>query len=166
MGSVRRAPSWAAPRCIRDARFRPLRLGPDPNRTHLERWNEMHPDRYGRPVTPAEMENGPHRWLSLDDVDNSPGNAPSCHGFLESLLGLTILILAPIIGLLVTLPLYQWTRPDNLTPAWILGYAGVFVVATFAGGVLVYTLRRVLLMLALAIMMYGIGYAAWHLWLA
>ncbi len=92
---------------------RPLRLGPDPNRTHLERWNEMHPDGYGRPDTPAETENGRHRWLSLDDVHNGPGNTPSPHGFMESFLGLAILILAPIIGLFVTLPLYQWTRPDN-----------------------------------------------------
>lgn len=31
-----------------------FRLGPDPNRTYLERWNEMHPDRYGRPDSPFD----------------------------------------------------------------------------------------------------------------
>lgn len=143
---------------------RPLRLGPDPNRTYMERWNEMHPDRYGRPDTPADTENE-RRRQSPDDADEV-GAAPSPGGFLESLLGLTLFILSPIIGLFVTLPLYQWTRPDNLTPGWILGYAVAFVVATFAGAMLVYALRRVLLIFALAALTFGIGYAAWHLWIA
>lgn len=142
---------------------RPLRLGPDPNRSHLERWNEMHPDRYGRPDTPAETENERRQWLSSDDADDL-GSAPTPSGFLESFLGLAILILAPIIGLFVTLPLYQWTRPDNLTPAWILGYVGAFVIATFAGALLIHALRRVLLTLTLAALALSIGYAAWHLW--
>lgn len=144
---------------------RPLRLGPDPNRTYMERWNEMHPDRYGRPDAPADTENEHRRWLPSDDEDD-PGNVSSPQGFLESLLGLAILILAPIVGLFVTLPLYHWTRPDNLTPAWILGYASMFVVATFVGAMLVYALRRVLLVLTLATLTFGVGYIAWHLWIA
>lgn len=143
---------------------RPLRLGPDPNRTYMERWNEMHPDRYGRPDTSADTE-GDRRWWFSDDA-NEAGTAPSSGGFLESLLGLILFILSPIIGLLVTLPLYQWTRPDNLTSGLILGYVGVFAVATFAGAMVVYALRRVLLIFALATMTVGIGYAAWHLWIA
>lgn len=149
-----------------DVTDRPLRLGPDPNRSHLERWNEMHPDRYGRPDTPAETEAGRRRWLSSDDADNGPGNAPPPHGFLESFLGLAILILSPIIGLFVTLLTYQWTRPDNLTSAWILAYTGVLVITTFAGAVLIYALRRVLLMLTLATLTFSVGYIAWHLWIA
>lgn len=141
----------------------PLRLGPDPNRTYMERWNEMHPDRYGRPDTSAGMESERRRWSS-DDA-NEAGTAPSPGGFLESLLGLALFILSPIIGLFVTLPLYQWTRPDNLTPGWILGYATAFVVATFAGAMLVYTLRRLLLAAAITGVTFGIGYLAWHLWL-
>ncbi len=125
----------------------------------------MHPDRYGMPDTPAETENERRRWLSSDDSDDLR-SAPTPSGLLESFLGLAILILAPIIGLFVTLPLYQWTHPDNLTPAWILGYAGTFVIATFAGALLVYTLRRVLLTLTLAALALSIGYAAWHLWVA
>lgn len=140
---------------------RPLRLGPDPNRTYMERWNEMHPDRYGRPDTSADTESDRRRRFS-EDADET-GAAPSPDGFLESLLGLAIFILSPIIGLYVTLPIYQWTRPDNLTPGWILGYASMFVVATFVGAMLVYALRRVLLMLTLASLAFAIGYAAWHL---
>ncbi len=86
---------------------RPFRLGPDPNRTYMERWNEMHPDRYGRPDSPAETEYERRRWSS-DDAGEA-GTAASPGGFLESLLGLAIFILSPVIGLLVTLPLYQWT---------------------------------------------------------
>jgi hypothetical protein len=142
---------------------RPLRLGPDPNRTYLERWNELHPDRYGRPDSPAETKSERHR--SADDVDEASA-PPSPSGFLESLLGLAIFILSPIIGLFVTLPLYQWTRPDSLTPGWIIGYAAAFVVTTFAGAMLVYALRRVLLIFALATLTFGIGYATWHLWIA
>ncbi len=142
---------------------RPLRLGPDPNRTYMERWNELHPDRYGRPDTPADTENDRRRRPS--DA-NGAGTTPSSGGFLESLLGLAILILAPIVGLFVTLPLYHWTRPDNLTPAWMLGYASMFVVATFVGAMLVYALRRVLLVLTLATLTFGVGYMAWHLWIA
>jgi len=139
-----------------------FRLGPDPNRTYLERWNEIHPDRYGRPDTPADTESERHR--SSGDA-NEVVAEPSPE-ILESLLGLTLFILSPIIGLFVTLPLYQWTRPDNLTPGWILGYAVAFVVATFAGAMLVYALRRMLLIFALAALTFGIGYAAWHLWIA
>lgn len=142
---------------------RPIRLGPDPNRTYLERWNALHPDRYGRADSPADTESE-RRRRSSDDADEA-GATPS-PGFLESLLGLAIFILSPIIGLYVTLPLYQWTRPDNLTPGWILGYAVAFVVATFAGAMLIYALRRVLLIFALAALTFGIGYAAWHLWIA
>lgn len=123
----------------------------------------MHPDRYGRPDTPVEPEHKRRRWLSSDDA-GEPRTAPSPNGFLDALLSLAILVLAPIIGLYVTLPLYHWTRPENLTPAWILGYAGAFVVATFAGAVLVYALRRALLIFALATFTFGVGYAAWHLW--
>lgn len=141
-----------------------FQLGPDPNRTYLERWNEMHPDRYGRPDTSATTEGERLRWFS-DDADEA-GAAPSPGGLLESLLGLTLFILSPIIGLFVTLPLYQWTRPDNLTHGWIIGYAAAFVVATFAGAMLVHALRRVLLIFALAALTFGIGYAAWHLWIA
>lgn len=122
----------------------------------------MHPDRYGRPDTPAEPEYEQRRWLPSGDA----GAVPSPNGFLKSLLGLAILALAPIIGLFVTLPLYQWTRPENLTPAWILAYAGTFAVATFAGAVLVYALRRVLLIFALATLTLGIGHTAWRLWIA
>ena len=45
-----------------------------------------------------------------------------------------VFFLAPISGLVVALLFYQWTRPANLTPAWIFGYAGVFVVATLMQG--------------------------------
>ena len=143
---------------------RPFRLGPDQNRTYIERWNEMHPNRYGRPDSPAETEYERRRWSS-DDAGEA-GTAASPGGFLESLLGLAIFILSPVIGLLVTLPLYQWTHPDSLTPGWILSYSAAFMVATFAGAVLVYVLRRALLILALAALMFSIGYTAWHLWIA
>ena len=65
---------------------RPFRLGPDQNRTYIERWNEMHPNRYGRPDSPAETEYERRRWSS-DDAGEA-GTAASPGGFLESLLGL------------------------------------------------------------------------------
>ncbi len=142
---------------------RPLRFGPDPNRTYLERWNEMHPDRYGRPDSQAGSS--PHRRHSLDGDAESDSAIPSV-GLLESLLGAAIFLLAPITALIVTLLSYQWTRPDTLTTAWIFGYASVFVVAMLVCGVLAYVFRRVLLALALSAFAFGVGYLAWHSWLS
>ncbi len=126
----------------------------------------MHPDRYGRPDTPAKAEADGGRWFSSDDAEDGPGDAPSPPRFLETFCGLAIFILAPIVGLGVTLLGYQWTRPDHVTAAWILGYAGVFVIATFVGAMLVDALRRILLALTLVALTAGIGYAAWHLSIA
>lgn len=144
---------------------RPLRLGPDPNRSHLERWNEMHPDRYGRPDAPAEAEDGRRRWLSSEDADNCPGNAPPLHGFLDSLLSLAVLIMAPLTGAIATLLIYRWTAPGQLSIGWALGYAGLFLVTTWIGAMLVYALRRLLLAAVIAGATLGIGYLAWNLWL-
>ena len=142
---------------------RPIRLGPDPSRTHLERWNELHPDRYGKPDSPAASE--PYRQQRLHD-DAEGDSSDSSLGLMESFVGLAVFFLAPLSGLVMTLLFYQWTRPANLTPASVFGYAGVFVVAMLTGGVLVYALRRVLLALVLAALALGAGYLAWHLWLS
>lgn len=131
----------------------PLRLGPDPNRTYMERWNEMHPDRYGRPNPSADTDN--------DDMDVGGVSG----SFLDSLLGLTILVLAPLTGAIATLLIYRWTAPDQLTTAWIFGYAGLFLVTAWLGAMLVYALRRLLLAAVIVGVIFGIGYLTWVLWL-
>ena len=141
---------------------RPLQFGPDPNRTYLERWNEMHPDRYGRPDSLADTDQGWQRGHSSDDTDAGSGTG----NFLTSLLGLAILVLAPLMGAIATLLIYRWTAPAQLTTGWILGYTGVFLVTAWAGAMLVYALRRLLLVAAIVGISFGIGYLAWNLWLS
>ena len=139
---------------------RPLQLGPDPNRTHLERWNEMHPDRYGRPDT-YEADSSRRQRHTANDADN--GGTSS--GLFESLLGVAILILAPLAGAITTLLIYRWTAPGQLTTGWVLGYLSTFLVTAWVSGMLVYALRRLLLAAAIAGAIFGIGYLAWHFWL-
>ena len=138
-----------------------FRLGPDPNRTYLERWNEMHPDRYGRPDSLADTDQGWQRGRSSDDTDAGS----STGSFLDSLLGLAILVLAPLTGAIATLLIYRWSAPAQLTTGWILGYTGVFLVTSWAGAILVYALRRLLLAAVIVGVIFGIGYLTWVLWL-
>ncbi len=136
-----------------------LRLGPDPNRTYLERWNEMHPDRYGRVDTYNESKGA---WFQQSD--ESDGSAAPANGsFLETVLGLAILVLAPLAGAIATMLLYRWTGPDHLTSGWVLGYAGAFLACSLAAAILIYALRRLLLTLALLGVMLGVGYLGWTL---
>lgn len=147
---------------------RPLRLGPDPNRTYLERWNTMHPDRYGQPgATANEGPRGP-RWFKSEDPNyygpglvRSPGNE-----LLDAITGLVILGLATMIGFAITVTTYRLTHPGNLTTTWILGYVGIFAVSSFVSAILLYAVRRIVLALILSAVAFGIGYAVWHLWLA
>jgi len=140
----------------------PIRLGPDPNRTYLERWNEMHPDRYGRPDSSVDSDHGRRRGHANDDPD-AGGDSGS---FLDSMLGLAILILAPLTGAIATLQIYRWTAPDQLTTGWIFGYAGTFLVTAWIGAMLVYALRRLLLVTVIVGVTFGLGYLAWALWLS
>lgn len=138
---------------------RPLQLGPDPSRTYLERWNEMHPDRYGRPDSPVDADPGWQRGYAKDNADAGGGSG----SIFNSLLGLAIFILAPLAGAIATLLIYRRTAPEQLTTVWILGYAGIFLAATWTGATLVYALRRLLLAAAIAAITLGVGYLVWTL---
>lgn len=138
---------------------RPLQFGPDPNRTYSERWNEMHPDRYGRPDCSV---NSGHDWQEMHDTD-AGGDSQK---FLGSLLSLAILVLAPLAGATATLLIYRWATPSQLTTALILGYAAIFLATAWVGATLVYALRRLLLAATVAGSTVGIGYLAWTLWLS
>lgn len=140
---------------------RSLQLGPDPNRTYVERWNEMHPDRYGRPDTYDEASSAWWKRSTASDL----GAGGTSASFLEPLLGLAVLILASLTGTIATFFVYRWTAPDQLTTNWMLGHAGTFLVATWIGAMLVYALRRLLLAAAITGVTFGIGYLACHLWL-
>jgi len=118
----------------------------------------MHPDRYGRPDTHDEADSA---WRQRSTADN--GGTAS--GLFESLLGVAILILAPLTGAIATFLIYRWTAPDQLTTGWVLGLLGVFLVTAWVSAMLVYALRRLLLAAAVAGTIFGIGYLAWHLWL-
>lgn len=98
---------------------RPLQLGPDPNRSYLERWNELHPDRYGRADTYDEADGA---WFQ-QNAEYGGSAHPATGSFLETILGLAILVLAPLSGAIATILLYPWTGPDHLTSGWVLGYA-------------------------------------------
>src|SRR5690606_12268781 len=97
-----------------------FQLGPDPNRTYLERWNEMYPDRCGRPDTYDEASSDRRQRGAKGDEQDDGGSG----SFLESFLGLAILILAPLTGAIATLLIYRWTSPAQLTTGWILGFTG------------------------------------------
>lgn len=47
----------------------------------------------------------------------------------------------------------------------MLGYTGVFLVTSWAGAMLVYALRRLLLAAVIVGVICGIGYLTWVLWL-
>src|SRR5690606_6506342 len=83
--------------------------------------------------------------------------------FFNSLLGLAILVLAPLAGAVATLLIYRWTAPSQLTTGWILGYATIFLVTAWIGTLLVYALRRLVLAAAIAGVTLGIVYLAWSL---
>ena len=138
----------------------PLQLGPDPDRTYMERWNEMHPDRYGRPDSYDEADSARSQRGAASDTDDRAAG-----GFSESLLRLAVLILAPLTGAIATFLIYRWTAPGHLSIGWMLGYAGIFLVTAWIGAMLVYALRRLLLAAAITGVTFGIGYLAWHLWL-
>lgn len=87
---------------------RPLQFGPDPNRTYLERWNEMRPDRCGRPDCSV---NSGHDWQEMHDTD-AGGDSQN---FLDSLLSLAIIVLEPLAGATATFLIYRWTTPSQLT---------------------------------------------------
>lgn len=136
-----------------------LRLGPDPNRTYLERWNELHPDRYGRVDTYDESKGA---WFQQSR--ESDGSAtPASGSFLETVLGLAILVLAPLAGAIATALLYRWTGPAHLTSGWVLGYAGAFLACTLAAAFFIYAVRRLLLAAALLGVTLGIGYLGWDM---
>lgn len=138
---------------------RPLQLGPDPNRTYLERWNQLHPDRYGRADTYDEPEGA---WLEHSGASDGTA-APPNGSFLETVLGLAILVLAPLTGAIATALLYRWTGPAHLTSGWVLGYAGAFFACSLAAAFFIYAARRLLLAAALLAITLGVGYLGWHL---
>ena len=147
---------------------RPLRLGPDPNRTHLERWNTMHPDRYGRPGATENEGTSDSRWFESEDPnDYGPGHARSPgNDLLDTTTSLIVLALAAVLGFVVTITAYRLTHPENLTAAWLLGYLATFVASTFVSSILLHAVRRIIWALILATIAFGIGSAAWRLWLA
>jgi len=138
---------------------RPLQFGPDPDRSYLERWNEMHPDRYGRADTYDESEGAWFQQSGESDGSAAPADA----SFLETVLGLTILILSPLAGAIATILLYRWTGPDHLTSGWVLAYAGAFLACTLAAALFVYAVRRLLLAAALIGATLGVGYLGWNM---
>ncbi len=115
---------------------RPIQLGPDPNRSYLERWNELHPDRYGRPDTYDESDGA---WLQQNG-EGDGSTSPTTGGLLETFLGLVILVLAPLAGGIATVLLYRLTGPDDLTSGWVFGYVAAFLVSTLAAALLVFSL--------------------------
>ena len=115
---------------------RPIQLGPDPNRSYLERWNELHPDRYGRPDTYDESDGA---WLQQNGEGDGSAS-PTTGGLLETFLGLVILVLAPLAGGIATVLLYRSTGPDDLTSGWVFGYVAAFLVSTLAAALLVFSL--------------------------
>lgn len=137
---------------------RPIRLGPDPHRSYLERWNELHPDRYGRADTYDESDGA---WFQQNG-EGGGSTSPTTGGFLETFLGLVILTVAPLAGGIATVLLYRWTGPDHLTSGWVLGYVATFLVSTLAAALLVYALRRLLLAVALLGVTLGVGYLGWN----
>lgn len=137
---------------------RPIQLGPDPNRSYLERWNELHPDRYGRPDTYDESDGA---WLQQNGEGDGSAS-PTTGGLLETFLGLVILVLAPLAGGIATVLLYRSTGPDDLTSGWVFGYVAAFLVSTLAAALLVYALRRLLLAVALLGVTLGVGYLSWN----
>ena len=147
---------------------RPLRLGPDPNRTYMERWNTMYPDRYGQPDATENEATSDSRWLKSDNPNyygpglvRTPGNE-----LLDAATGLIVLALAAVLGFVVTVTAYRLTHPENLTAAWLLGYVVTFVASTFVSAGVLYAARRIIWALILAAIAFGIGSAAWRLWLA
>lgn len=138
---------------------RPLQLGPDPNRSYLERWNELHPDRYGRADTYDESDGA---WFQ-QNAECGGSAHPATESFLETIIGLAILVLAPLSGAIAMILLYRWTGPDHLTSGWVLGYAAAFLACTFAAAFLVYALRRMVLAVALLGITLGVGYIGWKL---
>lgn len=138
---------------------RPLQLGPDPNRSYLERWNELHPDRYGRADTYDEADG---TWFQ-QDAESGGSARPAPGSFLETILGLAVLVLGPLAGAIATILLYRWTGPDHLTSGSVLGYAAAFVACTCAAALLVYALRRIVLAAGLLGITLSVGYLGWHL---
>lgn len=138
---------------------RPIQLGPDPHRSYLERWNELHPGRYGRADTYDDSDGA---WLQQNG-EGDGSTSPTTGGLLETFLGLVILTVAPLAGGIATVLLYRWTVPDHLTSGWVLGYVATFLVSTVTAALLVYAVRRLLLAAAFLALTLGIGYFSWNL---
>lgn len=126
---------------------RPLRFGPDPNRTPLQRHNAMYPERYGQIDLP--LSNPPPR--------RERGHVASSGNAAGSMVGFVMLVGALAGGCAVLVLLNSLVGAKHI-PTWI--YLASCSVGGIAGGVLAYLLRYILLVGGFI----GIvGYAAWRM---
>lgn len=127
----------------------------------------MHPDRYGQPGATGDKGTSGSRWFESEDPNyygpglvRSPGNE-----LLDTATGLIVFALAAILGFAITVTAYRLTHPENLTVLWLLGYLATFLASTFVSAIVLYAARRIIWALILAAITFGIGSAAWRLWI-
>lgn len=140
-----------------------MRLGPDPNRSFLQRHNEMFPQRYGL-LGPAREANG----SATRQVGDSEAGSSTVHdeSFVDSLYGFIVLGAGLVIGVLTTFLVVKFIRPESLSASWILGYIATFFVSAYVGAMIAYAVRRIVLAVLIVTSMFGAGYGVYHLWMA
>ncbi len=140
---------------IRSLPLMTIRLGPDPNRTYLQRHNEMFPQLYGQ--LGAQQKRGRvGRIAEAADVDVA--------GDLDvrgSLYAFAVAAGAIVAALVLTGAAYKLMQPDSLTAGRVLGFTAVFLFGLVAGGAVAYVLRRVL---AVVLISGGAAMAGWVVW--
>lgn len=128
----------------------------------------MYPNRYGQPDATENEATSDSRRLESDDPNYyGPGlfRTPGTE-LLDATTGLIVLVLAAVLGFVITVTAYRITHPENLTAAWLLGYVATFAASTFVSAIVLHAVRRIIWALILATIAFGIGSAAWRLWLA
>lgn len=118
-----------------------MQLGPDPNRSYLERHNQMFPSRYGMPGPfPTERK----RKKSHASEGEGEGAGGSEVDIASDLRALSVLLTALPAGMFATFLLTKQIGPESLSVGWIFRYLGMFVVCTAGAGYVAYRLRRLL----------------------
>lgn len=120
---------------------RPIRLGPDPNRTYLQRMNDMYPSRYGSGTAPTSQHSRPAYDTTI--YGSASSDASEGAGW-----GLIVLLGGVLGGIATVVLLRRWLSFD--TSASIFACFGIFLGGAVVSGYIAYLFRYVIALLLLA----------------
>lgn len=126
-----------------------MKLGPDPNRSYLQRHNEMKPSRYGN-LNPEKKAQSKKASEEIPQTGAGSGAAEDEGGLFLTFQALAITIAVPVLGVLLTILIGRAIAPDHLTVGWVFGYVALFAACTGLAALVATVMSRVLGVLLIA----------------